>query len=150
MPTHKDSVYIMGTTDEEYERLRHQARMFEPFAVSAFDRIRLGQGMSSLDVGCGPGEVMRLMADRVGPAGRVVGIDVDDKLAQLALNDLRRAGYTQCSIVTADLYTLDQTLHDLFDVVYARLLVQHLDDPLAGLKQLYQRVRPGGAGKYIS
>jgi len=29
--------------------------------------------MSCLDVGCGPGAVMRLMADRVGAEGRVVG-----------------------------------------------------------------------------
>lgn len=36
MPAHKDSVYIMGTTDDEYERLRRQARMFERFAVAAF------------------------------------------------------------------------------------------------------------------
>jgi ubiquinone/menaquinone biosynthesis C-methylase UbiE len=144
MPAHKDSVYIMGTTDDEYERLRRQARMFERFAVAAFDRIQLGQGMSCLDVGCGPGEVMRLMAERVGSSGRVVGIDVDDRIAAQALNDLRSKGYAQCSIVTADLYTLEQTLHDVFDVVYARLLVQHLDDPLAGLTQMYRRVKPGG------
>jgi len=144
MPADRDPVYILGRTDEEYERLRRQALMFERFAVSAFDRIRLGQGMSCLDVGCGPGEVMRLMAERVGPTGRVVGIDVDDRLAQQALNDLRGKGYGQCSIVSADLYTLEQTLHDVFDVVYARLLVQHLDDPLAGLKQMYRRVKPGG------
>jgi ubiquinone/menaquinone biosynthesis C-methylase UbiE len=144
MPAHEDSVYIMGTTDEEYERLRRQASMFERFAVSAFDRIGLGQGMTCLDVGSGPGEVMRLMAERVGPSGRVVGIDVDDKLSQQALNQLRSKGYSQCSIITADLYTLDRTLPDLFDVVYARLVVQHLSDPLAGLKQMYQRVKPGG------
>src|ERR1700687_1609386 len=29
--------------------------------------------MSCLDLGCGPGEVMRLMAQRVGPTGRIVG-----------------------------------------------------------------------------
>jgi ubiquinone/menaquinone biosynthesis C-methylase UbiE len=115
MPAHKDSVYIMGTTDDEYERLRRQARVFERFAVAAFDRIQLGQGMSCLDVGCGPGEVMRLMAERVGPSGRVVGIDVDDRIAAQALNDLHSKGYAQCSIVTADLYTLEQTLHDVFD-----------------------------------
>jgi hypothetical protein len=40
MPAHKDSVYIMGTTDEEYERLRRQAALFERFAVSAFGSTR--------------------------------------------------------------------------------------------------------------
>jgi ubiquinone/menaquinone biosynthesis C-methylase UbiE len=144
MPAHKDSEYIMGTTAEEYERLRRQAKAFERAAISVLDRIPLAPGMSCLDVGCGPGEVMRLMAERVGPAGRVVGTDVDEKLGQQGLDHLRAEGYTQCSFVVADLYRLGENVPEVFDLVYARLLVQHLDDPIAGLKQMYPRVKPGG------
>lgn len=144
MPAHTDSVYIMGTTGEEYERLRRQALLYEPFAAGVFDRIRIGTGMSCLDVGSGPGELMRLLAERVGPTGRVVGTDIDDKLGAEALQRLHARGHTQCSFVAADVYQLDQKVHDLFDLVYARLVVQHLEDPLAGLKQIYARVKPGG------
>ena len=50
----------------------------------------LSEGMSALDVGAGPGAVMRLMADRVGPQGRVTGIEIDANTAhdshQLAID----------------------------------------------------------------
>jgi 2-polyprenyl-3-methyl-5-hydroxy-6-metoxy-1,4-benzoquinol methylase len=144
MPAHTDSGYIMGTTAEEYERLRIQAKAYEQSATAVLDRLHLGPGMSCLDVGCGPGEVMRLMAERVGPAGRVVGTDVDERLGQQALRDLHALGHAQCSFVAADLYALEHSVRELFDLVYARLLVQHLDDPLAGLGQMYQQVKPGG------
>ncbi len=54
-------------------------------------RVGLKPGMSCLDVGSGPGAVMRLMADRVGPQGRVTGIEIDAKLGAQALADLRAA-----------------------------------------------------------
>ena len=42
--------------------------------------------MSCLDVGSGPGSVMRLMADRVGPnRARVTGIEIDSSLGRQAL-----------------------------------------------------------------
>ena len=73
----QDSGYVMGRTSEEYERLRRQSELLDSITVTVLDRVGLGFGMQCLDVGCGPGEVMRLMAERVGPTGRVVGIDLD-------------------------------------------------------------------------
>ena len=66
----------MSRTSEEYERLRRQSELLESITGSVLNRVGLSTGMSCLDLGCGPGEVMRLMAQRVGPTGRVVGIDV--------------------------------------------------------------------------
>src|SRR5215470_14893512 len=58
---------------KEYQRLCDQARMWQGATAEVLHRVGLGLGMSCLDVGCGPGAVMRLMADRVGAEGRVVG-----------------------------------------------------------------------------
>ena len=42
------------------------------------DKISLKTGHgAACDLGSGPGAVMRLMADRVGPTGRVTGVDID-------------------------------------------------------------------------
>lgn len=73
----QSSTYVMGRTIEEYERLRRQSQVLEPITASVLERAGLSQGMSCLDVGCGPGDIMRLMAERVGPTGRIVGVDVD-------------------------------------------------------------------------
>ena len=89
----------MSRTSEEYERLRRQSELLESITGSVLNRVGLSTGMSCLDLGCGPGEVMRLMAQRVGPTGRVVGIDVDAKLGRETLSVLKSKGYQQCSFI---------------------------------------------------
>ena len=74
---------------------------------AVLDRIGLKPGMSSLDIGCGPGAVMRLMADRVGPQGHVTGIDVDGRLGRLALAELRERGRLPFEFVEGDALKLD-------------------------------------------
>ena len=76
----------------EYERLREQALLWQSATEQILDRIGLKAGMSCLDVGSGPGSAMRLMADRVGPSGRVIGIEIDGALGARALADLRAQG----------------------------------------------------------
>ena len=72
--------YVMGHTSEECQRLRQQAKVWEASTMQILQRIGLREGMSCLDVGCGPGEAMRLMGETVGEAGHVTGLDVDGKL----------------------------------------------------------------------
>jgi ubiquinone/menaquinone biosynthesis C-methylase UbiE len=138
------SVYVMGRTSEEYERLRRQSELLESITSSVLDRAGLSSGMSCLDVGCGPGEVMRLMADRVGPTGRIVGIDVDGRLGREALSVLKSKGYQQCSFIEGNLERLEQIGSAPFDLVFARLLLMHLDDPILALRKMYCQVKPGG------
>ena len=84
--------YVHARDDSEYQRLRDQAAMWRGATEAVLDRIGLKPGMSALDIGCGPGAVMRLMGDRVGPSGHVTGIDVDGRLGRLALGELRSQG----------------------------------------------------------
>ena len=138
------SNYVMGRTSEEYERLRRQSEAMEPITRSVLARVGLSAGMSCLDLGCGPGEVMRLMADQVGQIGRVVGIDVDARLGAEMLSILKSKGYQQCSFVEGNVESLEQIASDAFDLVFARFLLMHLDDPVMALRKMYSRVRPGG------
>jgi ubiquinone/menaquinone biosynthesis C-methylase UbiE len=79
------STYILGKTTAEYERLRVQARVWEPATAALLDRTGIGPGARCLDVGCRPAETMRLMAERTGPSGAVVGIDRDAALGAVAV-----------------------------------------------------------------
>src|SRR5918912_3741310 len=88
--------YALARTPEEYERLRAQARVWAPVTARLLDRVGLAPGARCLDAGCGPGETMRLMAERVGPAGRVLGGDADAPLGAQALAMLHDAGHRQC------------------------------------------------------
>ena len=138
------SNYVMGRTSHEYERLRRQSKLLEPITRSVLERVGLSAGMSCLDLGCGPGEVMRLMADRVGPSGRVVGIDVDAEVGTEMLAMLRSEGYQQCAFLAGNVQDLEQIETGSFDLVFARLLLLHLNEPVLALRKMYSRVKPGG------
>jgi ubiquinone/menaquinone biosynthesis C-methylase UbiE len=136
--------YALARTPREYERLRAQARAWEAATSRLLDHVALAAGARCLDAGCGPGETMRLMAQRVGPAGRVTGIDVDAPLGAQALTMLHDAGHRQCRFAPLDI-TADEPLPGApFDLVYARLLLYHLPERETVLRRLWDAVAPGG------
>jgi trans-aconitate methyltransferase len=136
--------YALGRTPEEYERLRAQARVWESATGRLLDQVGLALGASCLDAGSGPGETMRMMAQRVGPAGEVVGIDVDDSLGAIALAALHGAGHRHCRFHRHDVTVAAPIPGAPFDVVYARLLLFHLPERVAVLARLWEAVAPGG------
>jgi SAM-dependent methyltransferase len=136
--------YALGRTPEEYERLRAQARVWESATGRLLDKVGLAPGASCLDAGCGPGETMRLMAQRVGPAGRVLGIDTDASLGATALATLHAAGHRHCDFQAHDLAAGGPIPGAPFDLVYARLLLFHLPQRRAVLARLWDAVAPGG------
>jgi trans-aconitate methyltransferase len=140
---HQDD-YALGRTPAEYERLRAQARVWEPATGRLLDQVGLAPGSSCLDAGCGPGETMRLMAQRTGPAGRVLGIDVDAALGTSAVAGLHQAGHRQCRFAAHDITADEPVPGAPFDLVYARLLLFHLPQRVAVLARLWDAVAPGG------
>jgi len=108
------------------------------------DQLGLAPGASCLDAGCGPGETMRLMAQRVGPTGRVLGIDADSSLGAMTLASLHAAGHRQCFFHAQDLAAGGPIPRAPFDLVYARLLLFHLPQRVSVLARLWDAVAPGG------
>src|SRR5262252_6740527 len=136
--------YALGHSPDEYERLRVQARGWEVATARLLDEVGLGPGASCLDAGCGPGETMRAMAERVGPNGRVLGIDADPALGAMTLAMLHGAGHRQCSFQAQDLTVGGPIPGAPFGLVYARLLLFHLPQRVDVLARLWDAVAPGG------
>lgn len=136
--------YALGRTPEEYERLRAQSRVWEAATARLFDQVGLAAGARCLDAGCGPGETMRTMAQRVGPDGWVIGVDVDEPLGAQALRSLHAAGHHQCAFECADVSAADRIPGGPFDLVFARLLLFHVHDRVGVLRRLWDWVAPGG------
>ena len=98
-------------------------------------------GELALDVGCGTGRALPALAAAVGPAGRVLGLD----LTPAMLDAARAAGRDGCAtLVLADARRLPVP-SAAAGLVFAAGLVQHLPDPAAGLAELARVTRPGGA-----
>jgi ubiquinone/menaquinone biosynthesis C-methylase UbiE len=136
--------YVHAGDAKEYQRLRDQARMWERATGEVLDRVGLEPGMCCLDVGAGPGAVMRLMADRVGPDGLVTGIEIDPALGAKALRDLRAGGGAHFELISADVLKLETPDGAPFDLSFCRLLLMHQRDPVAVLEKMLGWTKPGG------
>jgi len=72
-------------------------RLVDRYRRRAIDRLWLASGDSVLDVACGTGANFALLADRVGPAGRLVGVDLSPDMLAIAAERVRRM---RCENVT--------------------------------------------------
>jgi SAM-dependent methyltransferase len=137
----RDQYFIRGGVTGR-ERLRILGRVMGPTTLSLFDRVGIGAGMSCLDVGCGGGDVTLDLAGLIGPAGRVVGWDIDETKLELARGEAAEMGFGNVEYRLADIRQSEATSE--FDVVYTRFLLTHLRDPAEAVAKLGQAARPGG------
>ena len=117
----------------------HRWRTVENSAGYVADR--LVSGLCVLDVGCGPGTLTVDLARRVEP-GRVIGIDSVEGIVKQARADAPDDA-TNLSFEVGDVYTLEFD-DDSFDMVHAHQVLQHLNDPVAALREMRRVCLPGG------
>jgi SAM-dependent methyltransferase len=111
-----------------------------PAYVAAVAAADPGVGDVALDVGCGTGRALPVLAAAVGPGGRVLGLDLTPDM----LAEARRKGRGgRSGLVLADARRLPVP-DAVADVVFTAGLLQHLPDPAAGLAELARVARPGG------
>jgi 2-polyprenyl-3-methyl-5-hydroxy-6-metoxy-1,4-benzoquinol methylase len=142
--TEARSTYVLGTTRQEYERVRRQAEVWQLATERVLDRVDPAPGSRVLDAGSGPGVTMRQLAQRVGPRGRVVGLDLDEAIGAESIARLHEEGHRQCEFRAHDLRSEVAVPGGPYDVVYARLVLFHLPERVAVLRRLWEAVAPGG------
>lgn len=131
-----------GYVDARY--LDAAAALVRDAKARSHDWMRLRAGDSALDVGCGPGTDTRALAARVGPAGRVVGIDHD---AEMVAEADRRAAEEGLAAVVTHLEGSALALpfaDGAFDAARSERLFLHLAEPERALAEMIRVVRPGG------
>lgn len=139
-PSHSD--YLFAQATDEAGRLKRQSEFFHRFTSAFLESAGITTGMKVLDVGTGIGEVAFMLAERVGPQGTVVGIDINPAMIDFARQQAQVAGFTNVSFLQGDI--LHMALDDQFDAVVGRLVLMYMKDRVAVLRQLSQQLRPGG------
>lgn len=91
--------YALGRSSHEYARLARQAEIMKPMTRWLFADVGIGPGMTVLDLGSGAGDVAMLLAEMVGPAGRVIGLDLDHDAMQHARERAIAARFHNISFV---------------------------------------------------
>ena len=112
------------------------------FSDVAFDLCRPQPGERVLDVGCGLGETTRSLAELVGPAGEVVGIDAGERFVETATAEAAEAGAGNVSYMTGDVQVAD--MGSGFDLAFSRFGTMFFANPVAALRNVRSSLRPGG------
>lgn len=116
---------------------------FAGLARAAIDAAAPAPGEHVIDVGCGCGATVLEIARRVGPEGRVEGIDISAPMLERARERAVMEGLAQVRLTLAD-----ATTHPLAtgacDLVFSRLGVMFFGDPVAAFTNLHRALKPGG------
>lgn len=134
--------YFLGHSALELHRLAIQATILHPVTERLLQAIPLKTGMHVLDVGCGPGDVAFLAAKRVGPTGRVVGIDRAAAAIALAQARARLDNVRNVHFQTSSVSCF--AARRQFDVVIGRYVLLHQAHPAQFIKSAARLVCPGG------
>lgn len=136
-------VYALGSSPGESARLQRQADELAADSAALLDRVGLRPGQAAIDLGCGPRGVLDLLAERVAPAGRVVGLDADPAHTAMAAEFAAGLGLRGVEIMTAD--ARDTGLASgSFDLVHARTLLVNVPNPADVAAEMMRLARPGG------
>jgi SAM-dependent methyltransferase len=107
------------------------------------DRIGIRPGWTCLDLGCGAMGILGPLSRRVGPAGRVIGIDTEAPMLASARTYVQEQGLTNVEVLERN--ASDSGLpRDSFDFVHERFVFPHVAAPEALLREMVALARPGG------
>jgi SAM-dependent methyltransferase len=134
--------YVLATGDAAANRLRILHNIYGPGGRQLLREAGIEPGMRVADLGCGVGMVTQSLAQMVGPAGEVVGLDFSAAQIEEA-RSLLPAEMSNVSFVEAS--ATDTGLpRESFDLVYCRFLLIHLTNPELALREMYGLLKPNG------
>lgn len=116
--------------------------LFHPWAVRLLEEHPQWEGQFVLDLATGTGVVARLLADQVGPEGKVVGTDINTEMLFRAKK--------RCAEVSSAVSFIESPAHPLeisrgaVDVVVCQQGFQFFPDRPAAAREMYRVLREGG------
>ena len=103
----------------------------------------LHEGERVLDLGSGGGIDVLLSARRVGPTGRVFGLDMTDEMLALAARNIAEAGATNVELLKGNIEAIPLPAESV-DVVISNCVVNLAADKPAVFREIARVLRPGG------
>jgi SAM-dependent methyltransferase len=137
-----DGDYVLGTRDDEVERLGLQHQVWRERVLEAFQSAGIGSGQAVLDVGAGPGFASADLAEIVGPSGTVIALE--------------RARHFIAALEARGLPNLDVRQHDVSqpfglsgaDASWCRWVLSFVADGAAVVRNIAAALKPGGTAVF--
>ena len=135
--------YLLGRGESEEARLKRQIADLAEDSDNHFEKVGIEAGERVVDLGCGPGGVLGLLARRVGPTGSVLGVERSPHFVETARRFVRENGWAQVEVREGD--ASDTGLPQAsFDGAHARLVLVTVPNPERIVREMVALVRPGG------
>lgn len=134
--------YVDTQSAGDWLAMLSQISAVTAYKALSYDLLDLQPGERAVDVGCGIGYDARELARRVGPEGKVVGVDGSEDMIARAIEATDEATARTLSFLTGDATALPLE-SGAFDALRADRLLQHVDDPLQALIEFRRVLRPG-------
>jgi len=135
--------YALGYRESEQQRLQRQAEELGPEAAWMFDQIGIADGATVLEIGCGPRGCLDLLSERVGPTGRVVGVELSPAAVEWAQDFLTKRGLQNVEVHAGDARAVGLA-EGSFDFVTSRLVLVNIPEPERMIATAVALTRPGG------
>jgi SAM-dependent methyltransferase len=135
--------YVLGTHDDEIDRLELQHRVWRPRALDAWRRAGFTVGQTLLDIGCGPGMATVDLSEIVGPTGRVVAIDRSRRFLDALESRRMQRGLDNITTFEIDLDEADLPARQV-DGAWSRWVFAFVKRPRDLLARVREALKPGG------
>ena len=113
----------------------------------ALKQITLPADGRVLDVGCGWGDTALQLARKVGPQGRVVGLDCCDSFLQKGRDDAKSAGLKNLEFLCADVQT--HPFKPEYDLCFSRFGMMFFASPVVAMRNIRKALKPGAELMFI-
>ncbi len=138
-----DNDYVLGTHDDEVQRLGLQHSVWRTRALDAWQRAGFTAGQTFLDVGSGPGYATIDLAEIAGANGSVIAVDRSRRFLNNLSARALHVGMSQVSVHEIDLDS-DGLPPMQVDGAWCRWVLAFLRHPARLVTEIAKAVRPGG------
>jgi SAM-dependent methyltransferase len=119
----------------ERDRLASLTRLYDETTIALCEQLQLAPDARCLELGAGTGTIAEALAKQISPKGQVLAVDTDTRFLEPLASDVLR-------VATAD---VTAGMPDgPFDLVHARLLLEHLPQRIDVLNAVAAVTAPGG------
>lgn len=135
--------YVLGTHDEELQRLGVQHRAWQPVVLECWKNAGITSGNRVLDVGAGPGYATLDLAEIVGNKGRVVAVERSPNFVAAIQRTCEERKLSNVQVQQLDLMN-DAIPSGLFDFSWCRWVLCFMSDPELLIRKLATVLRKNG------